>query len=92
MVTLIECRSYAVRDDFDADLAAHLNDPSWFDPAGLFGFVLEGARPVPFVRAVGNVRLFTVEVEEPLAAPPPEVLRRLSRLARTREQQRTKEG
>ena len=47
------------------------------------GFVLHGARPVPFVRALGNVRLFTVEIEEVPPGPPPEVSRRLERLART---------
>ncbi|MBY0228782.1 MAG: ASCH domain-containing protein [Gemmataceae bacterium] len=80
LATLADCRAYSDPEAFAADGALHLNDPAWWEPEGLFGFVLQGARAVPFVRAVGNVRLFTVEIEEAPAGPPPEVSRRLSRL------------
>jgi hypothetical protein len=62
---LVECRPYRTREQFAADRALHLNDPDWFEPAGLFGFRFERARPVPFQRYPGWVRIFTVEEDDP---------------------------
>ena len=46
---------------FVADRARHLNDPSWFRPPRLYGFVFANPRPLPFRPYPGNVRFFTVE-------------------------------
>ena len=46
---------------FVADRAKHLNDPSWFQPPRLYGFVFANARVLPFRPYPGNVRFFTVE-------------------------------
>ena len=46
---------------FVADQGRHLNDPSWFLPPCLYGFVFANARPLPFRAYPGNVRFFTVE-------------------------------
>jgi len=46
---------------FVADRARHLNDPAWFHPPRLYGFVFANARPLPFRPYPGNVRFFTVE-------------------------------
>jgi hypothetical protein len=79
---LVECRHYATLETFLADSARHLNDPSWYDEAGLYGFVLRGARPLLFVRAKGNVRMFGVEMDA-VVAPPAGVMGRLDRLERS---------
>jgi hypothetical protein len=47
---------------FVADQKRHLNDPSWFQPPHLYGFVFANPRPLPFRPCPGNVRFFTVEV------------------------------
>jgi hypothetical protein len=62
---LVECRAYRRREAFAADGGLHLNDPDWFEPAGLFGFRFEGARPLPFFRYPGWVRIFKVEEDDP---------------------------
>ena len=46
---------------FIADQAHHLNDPSWFRPPCLYGFVFSRPRPLPFRVYPGNVRFFTVK-------------------------------
>ena len=46
---------------FVADQALHLNDPSWFKPPCLYGFVFASARPLSFRLYPGNVRFFTVK-------------------------------
>ena len=79
---LVEVRPYLCRDDFAADRAAHLNEDDWFDEAGLFGFRFDLCRVVPFVRAPGNVRLFSLDVEDaetPPAEPTPARFDRLRR-------------
>jgi hypothetical protein len=68
---LVECRAYQSRATFAADQALHLNEPGWFEPAGLFGFRFEGARPLPFHAYPGWVRIFTVEEADPRIARRP---------------------
>ena len=80
-VNVVGCGPYRDEAAFLADRGRHLNDPSWYEP-GLHGWVFEGARTLPFVRAKGNVRLFGVEIEVAPAGPPPEVAGLLSRLWR----------
>jgi hypothetical protein len=46
---------------FVADGARHLNDPSWFQPPRLYGFLFANPRLLPFRAYKGNVRFFSVE-------------------------------
>jgi hypothetical protein len=61
---LTACVRYLTPRSFAADAARHLNDPSWFEPPRMFGFVFRGAAVVPFVPLRGKTRFFTIEHEE----------------------------
>ena len=82
--TLSSVQFYSRADGFVREQARHLNDPSWFEPRGLFGFSFVDLRPLPFRRLTGQVRLFTCELEDlvlpemPTRAPAP--LGRLQRI------------
>lgn len=58
---LIDCISYRSLAAFERDREQHLNDPVWFRPHGLYGFVFRNAGPLPFRRCRGYVRFFSVE-------------------------------
>jgi uncharacterized protein (UPF0264 family) len=60
---LDECKVYRSLESFVADRRRHLNDPSWFDPSGLFGLCFSDLRALPFHRVKGNVKLFEVDVD-----------------------------
>jgi hypothetical protein len=68
-VDLLECREYSTLEAFLLDRELHHNEPGWYQEAGLFGFVMAGARVLPFQRAKGNVRLFGVEYDVQLPVP-----------------------
>jgi hypothetical protein len=70
--TLVEVRSYRSPEPFLSDRELHLNEPAWFEPAGLFGFRFSDLRVVPFHRVPGYFKLFEVEVDG-LEIPPPPV-------------------
>ncbi len=61
---LHDCKVYHSLSEFVADQASHLNDPSWFEPTGLFGLCFRELRVLPFHRVKGNVKLFEVDVED----------------------------
>jgi hypothetical protein len=67
---LLDVRVYRNREAFGLDQTRHLNDPAWFQPPGMFGFVFDQPAVLPFHLCPGNVRLFTVDdyPPEPLAA------------------------
>ncbi len=67
--TLTGCRSYVSAETFDVDRSAHLNDPSWFEEAGLFGFAFADLEVLPFRRYPGWVRIFEVKDELPRRRP-----------------------
>jgi hypothetical protein len=50
-------------DTFSADEARHLNEPSWFEPPKLFGFVFANLKVLPFRPYSGWMRFFEVEEE-----------------------------
>ena len=54
-------KAYRSAEAFVADRARHLNDPSWFQPPRLYGFLFTQPRVLPFRPYKGNVRFFTVE-------------------------------
>jgi hypothetical protein len=58
---LAACIRYRSASGFAADAAKHLNDPSWFEPPQMYGFVFRSGVVIPFVPCKGNVRFFTVE-------------------------------
>jgi hypothetical protein len=58
---LLDCVTYRGVEAFAADQLKHLNDPSWFAPPALYGFVFANARGVPFRRYPGWMRFFAVE-------------------------------
>jgi uncharacterized protein (UPF0264 family) len=71
---LDECKVYRNLDSFVADQPRHLNDPSWFDPTGLFGLCFSELQARPFHRVKGNVKLFEVDLPgEPGASATGEV-------------------
>lgn len=89
--TLTSCKVYRRPQAFVADQALHLNDSSWFEPRGLFGFCFTGLRELPFRQVPGYVRLFEVEFDDldlPEVSPAPSpgfaaVLDRFHRLMRS---------
>lgn len=62
--TLTKCIHYPTAEAFQADQGLHLNDPSWFEPAGLFGFRFGDLRVLPFRPMPGFVRIFEVDFVE----------------------------
>lgn len=58
---LTRCIAYRTREEFTADAARHLNDPEWFDPTGLYGFVFGRSEVIPFERHPGQMRFFSVQ-------------------------------
>ncbi len=58
---LTGCRPYHSREAFCADQALHLNEPSWFRPPRLYGFLFANAVALPFHRCPGQTRFFRVE-------------------------------
>jgi len=61
---LIDTRIYRSLEQFRADQQHHLNDPSWFKPPRLYGFVFTRLSVLPFFRCTGQTRLFRVEWNE----------------------------
>ncbi|HEY7158434.1 MAG TPA: ASCH domain-containing protein [Gemmataceae bacterium] len=61
---LTDCRTYRDVETFQADRLHHLNDPSWFQPPRLYGFVFANLTLLPFRRYPGWMRFFLVEDEE----------------------------
>ena len=57
---LCDCVTYRSVEEFTADQLQHLNDPTWFAPPRLYGFVFARARAVPFRRFPGWMRFFAV--------------------------------
>jgi hypothetical protein len=58
---LLDCVTYRTVEEFTADQLRHLNDPAWFAPPRLYGFVFAGACALPFRRFPGWMRFFAVE-------------------------------
>jgi uncharacterized protein (UPF0264 family) len=61
---LDDCKVYLNLTAFVTDQTRHLNDPSWFDPSGLFGLCFSELRALPFQRVKGNVKLFDVDLDD----------------------------
>jgi hypothetical protein len=57
---ITHCRTYRTVEAFAADSTLHLNDPAWFQPPVLYGFVFTDTTAVPFRPYPGWVRFFSV--------------------------------
>jgi hypothetical protein len=57
---LTGCTEYRSAAEFVLDRLLHLNDPAWFRPPVLYGFLFSRPKVVPFRRLPGNVRFFRV--------------------------------
>jgi hypothetical protein len=59
---VLDCLTYRSSEVFVRDQARHLNDPSWFEPQGLYGFVFGNLTPLPFYSCPGWMRFFDVKM------------------------------
>jgi (5-formylfuran-3-yl)methyl phosphate synthase len=57
---LVDCRVYKTPEAFAKDGRLHLNDPEWFQPPAMYGFVFANARPLPFRPIAGSLYFFEV--------------------------------
>ena len=57
---LIECKGYTSARLFAADTERHMNDPGWFVPPRLYGFVFKNIRTVDFHPLAGQTLFFRV--------------------------------
>ncbi|MSU80059.1 MAG: ASCH domain-containing protein [Gemmataceae bacterium] len=64
-VDLVECRHYTDSSKFLVDWEKHRNEPDWFEPAGLYGFVLVNPEILPFRSYPGWFRFFSVPDLDP---------------------------
>ena len=62
---LIDCVAYRTLETFVADRQRHLNDPSWFEPPVLYGFVFANISALPFRAYPGWMRFFAVGDDDP---------------------------
>ena len=62
---LTACKAYRTLEAFTADQTGHLNDPAWYRPPILYGFVFKNLAPLPFRRYPGWMRFFPVEEASP---------------------------
>jgi hypothetical protein len=58
---ITDCLTYSRLETFQNDQARHLNEPSWFEPPRLYGFVFANLQALPFRRYSGWMRFFPVE-------------------------------
>ncbi len=58
---IVDCRRYGDEPSFVKDSALHLNEASWFEPAGLYGFTFARAEVHPFRKYPGWMRFFPVD-------------------------------
>jgi hypothetical protein len=60
MVNIVDCRVYSEPSQFTQDFSIHLNEPSWFLPPKMYGFVMEKPQPLPFTPLKGQTLFFSV--------------------------------
>ncbi len=61
---ILSCIRYRTAEAFVRDQDRHLNDPSWFEPRGLYGFTFANLTPLSFFAYPGWMRFFEVELPE----------------------------
>jgi hypothetical protein len=60
VATLFACKGYASMRAFAADADQHLNEPDWFAPPRLYGFVFRDIKPLEFHACPGQTLFFKV--------------------------------
>jgi hypothetical protein len=60
VANLVACKGYTSARAFAADGGLHLNEPGWFAPPRLYGFVFRDIRPLDFYPCVGQTLFFKV--------------------------------
>lgn len=68
---VIDCLTYRTLGDFRKDEHKHRNLPAWFTPPKMHGFEFRAPVPVSFLPWPGNVRFFTVPLDDLLAGKQP---------------------
>jgi hypothetical protein len=58
---LTACVRYGTADAFARATEAHRNNPDWFKPGGVYGFVFQNPRPIAYHACPGRTLFFTVE-------------------------------
>lgn len=58
---LTSCVRYRTAEAFARATDAHRNNPDWFRPAGLFGFVFQNPRVIAYHACPGRTLFFAVE-------------------------------
>ena len=58
---LTGCKAYRNAEAFAAEQPLHLNEPTWFEPPLLYGFIFADAVELPFRRYAGWFRFFPVK-------------------------------
>lgn len=51
---------YQSKEVFSFDRRLHLNNPAWFQPPRMYGFVVTRAKALPFRATNGQVRIFSI--------------------------------
>jgi hypothetical protein len=59
---VLDCRPYRSLAAFTVDRDRHLNEPAWFRPPRLYGFVFANLAVLPFAPWPGQTRFFLAEV------------------------------
>lgn len=58
---LTACVRYHTADEFARAAEAHRNNPDWFVPGGLFGFVFQNPAQIAYTACPGRTLFFAVE-------------------------------
>ena len=60
VANLSSCVRYRTADAFARTTDEHRNNPDWFKPGGLYGFVFQNLRPIAYHPYPGQTMFFTV--------------------------------
>lgn len=58
---IVDCRCYESLSAFAVDSESHHNEPDWFAPPRLYGFVFRNLRVIPYHPFIGQTMFFGVE-------------------------------
>jgi hypothetical protein len=61
VANLVECVNYSTAEAFALATANHRNEPTWFRPGGLHGFVFQDAHPIAYHPYPGQTMFFAVD-------------------------------
>ena len=61
VVKLADCVTYPTAQSFVEAIEFHRNEPDWFRPGGLHGFVFQDPHPIAYHPCPGQTMFFSVE-------------------------------